>query len=404
MTYGSTVETIDLLELVLENDLVPEPLARRAAETATVVRGLLLGLMRRRGRKAMTTARWAPRLSTSHVLRFTSHLSLLTFLWYQSTPRVPDVVGSQVRPAGTDPGLGGPAIGSLAVVKHTTDLVGRKVVARGNNLALDDASVRPLHLAQVGRTACAQQALQAVRSALVGRRDDLERQVAAAGRPSPVVGRAARSAVAGVPIREHGEPAAWCRTIIEGQDLGATSVDESQPAVVVGRRWPVRPLRGRWHDTHEAVRSARDLLRQVVGLPPVGDSPPPRRRAGLRSSMRHSLGRRVFVRLLKKPARHVHRRIDNESLPGSSRYAERDALGVSEKPGGQSVPIRGSVVVEVGNAQGDGQLAALAAEASAGRGRRHDGGRKFGWRSVLPQGLLVCRFAAYSASPSPLHW
>ena len=50
IAYGSVVETIDLLDLLLEDGLVPEPLVRDGLRAATHARGLVIGLMRRYGR------------------------------------------------------------------------------------------------------------------------------------------------------------------------------------------------------------------------------------------------------------------------------------------------------------------------------------------------------------------
>jgi four helix bundle protein len=47
MAYGSTIETIDILELVLELDLFPKSVAAPALTHAVDCRGLILGLVRR---------------------------------------------------------------------------------------------------------------------------------------------------------------------------------------------------------------------------------------------------------------------------------------------------------------------------------------------------------------------
>lgn len=47
IAYGSAIETIDLLELTLEDRLIPEPMARQGLGWAIEMRGLLLGLLRR---------------------------------------------------------------------------------------------------------------------------------------------------------------------------------------------------------------------------------------------------------------------------------------------------------------------------------------------------------------------
>jgi four helix bundle protein len=49
IAYGSAVETIDLLEHVLESNLVPSDIGYPVLATAVETRRLLLGLMKRYG-------------------------------------------------------------------------------------------------------------------------------------------------------------------------------------------------------------------------------------------------------------------------------------------------------------------------------------------------------------------